>query len=213
MISINSIFIESVIIILSFFLLLGFLYFVYKKSDAKPFVIRRFSHIFAILLLVLFVYFFSEWSIVLSSLIFSFIFLIFIKSKLFDFLDRSSREVGIVTFPMAIFLSAVSFLFLDKILFVYAVLILGFSDGLSGFGGYLLKSKKSKTILGSTIFFLTSIIISTVILSFIFTDWFFIIWHAILLAAILTFIEFVVRGGWDNLFVPVSAGILLSVLI
>ncbi len=131
-------------------------------------------------------------------------------------IDRAS--VGAILFPISLLLTAILFWPIDPLIFQIATLILGLSDGLAGLIGeqwgrwhYHLTGLKS--VEGSLTFFGVTVLILLIML-----------WAqalpttptrlGLVLAGttMLTFIEALVGRGWDNLPVPIVAGVVVAML-
>jgi hypothetical protein len=205
---------EVLIIFSSFILLLGVTSISYFKFKADPFIIRRLSHITSALLIVFFAFNFTALAISVTSLTFFILFILLYKTKYLNFLDGEKRFIGILTFPISIFISSMIFLPIDVLIFVYSMLILGVSDGLSGFGKYFNKNIiNKKTNIGSAIFFFSTFLISLVLITLVIFDPLTIIFFALVFSIILTFVESLFKNGWDNLFISIVSGLLLFMII
>ena len=210
----NFLFYEILIIFSVFALLLGITSFIYFKYKIGAYIIRRISHIVSAIFIVFFAFKFSYLSISITSLTFIILFILLCKTKYLNFLDGEKRFVGILTFPISIFISSMIFLPINIFIFVYSMLVLGISDGLSGFGKYFNKNNiNKKTNIGSAIFFISTFLISLVVITLVIFDTSTIIFFALVFSIILTFVEILFKNGWDNLFISIVSSLLLFMII
>ncbi len=156
-------------------------------------------------------------------------FFIVIAVTVFVFLSKKIRlfksihhedgsSVGEVVYPLGIALSAILIWPISVLAFQGSCLVLGFSDGLAGYFGKKYGKRKyklfggEKTIEGSTVFFLSTL---TIFISYQFIYGNSISVLGILLIAlysiIITSLEAILTGGWDNILIPIAAG--LSILM
>lgn len=176
---------------------------------------RKLIHIVSALLIACFPYFLSLFDIVFLSLLFA---LIFLSAKIFNFLPVVNRvkrvSLGEVFYPLGILFSALIFLPAGEIRsFQFGVLVLGLSDSLANicgglFGRWRFKLFKGyKSLAGSSAFFLTSFLLLLIMAQgdSSLTSYF-------LIALILTLIEALLFLGLDNLFLPVLAAYLFSLI-
>jgi dolichol kinase len=125
--------------------------------------------------------------------------------------DRLTR--GEVFFPLGI--AALAIVAQDRTQFVYAVLVLGFADGLAGAIGKrygrrpLTLAGTRKSVEGSATFFIVATLIGSVALYVGGRSLQDALAVSLLAAVALTGVELALRGGLDNLCVPVVAALLL----
>lgn len=135
------------------------------------------------------------------------------RFNLISAMERDTQSVNdLGTVYYAISLSIVTFFafeydFLNAGL--YAILTMGYGDGLSAIFGKRFKSKKlyhNKSLIGSLTFFIVTLIIGLILFSSL---WYLII----LLALMMTLIELFTPRGLDNLSVPLILFLFLVVIL
>ncbi len=178
---------------------------------------RKVIHISAALIICCFPYFLSLYYIILLAVLFS---LIFLAAKIFNFLPIVSNvkrvSLGEVFYPLGVLISAIMFLPQNDVRsFQFGILVLGLSDALANilgglFGRFKYKIVRStKTIEGSSAFFLSTFILFIIIkgkINSIPFDFY------LLASLFLTLIEAVFFLGLDNLFLPVLSSYLFSLI-
>jgi phytol kinase len=162
--------------------------------------------------------------VVILGVIFFFVLFIGKRYNLFKSIYSIKRKSA----GSYLLLASISLLFFiskeadNSLLFILPLLILAISDPLACIFGtwyqhktrkiILFKREYDKTILGSSVFFISALVISITVLTFFsFTLTQIIIW-SILLAALGTFIEIVSLNGTDNLTVPLVICLVLYFL-
>ena len=124
-------------------------------------------------------------------------------------------NIGAPLFPLGLLVCAIIFWEINPLIFQGAVLIVGLSDGLAGilgqrFGKHSYYITGYKTIEGSLLFFLIT-------LSILLSAFFYykhsispsLIFFAVISSLVLSFIEGFFGRGWDNLFIPPCAGLMI----
>lgn len=180
---------------------------------------RKLSHILAGVAAALLPFVLSFPQISLLGILFVPAVFISMRSNMFRSIHGVKRKTyGELYFPLAIAICA--FLFPDKLLFIYGVLVLGISDALASLVGvrYGRKKYKSKTghksFAGSTAFFVSTVVIGVALMVAInHIDFVSATIYSVILAAILTFIEAHAHKGLDNLYVPIAASGLLGFIM
>jgi len=204
-----------------FILILGeFLYFSLK---VKAEFARMIAHIFAGMASLLLLNKFSSEYYVLALCIQSAIFL-YVTSKL-GFL-KSHHNVVRKTDGSPLFFAGIliayytSVLTLDKWLFVLPLMILTFCDPIAAFVGMNIKSvnwanlisgtKSPKTYLGSLAFFIPTFLLLFFGMPYIHHySWPALFFSSLVIAAIVTLVETISSGGFDNLTIPISVILLI----
>ncbi len=177
---------------------------------------RKIIHILSAIIIIFFPYFFSLRQIIFICLFFSFFFIV---ARIFGFLKIINKvnrvSWGEILYPLGVMLSAIFFL-PDRIsAFQFGILILGVSDALANIFGGLFGSYKVKifggikSLEGSLVFFV-SVFILLIILGGTYN--YYILGHYLMVALILTIIEFALFFGLDNLFLPVLASYLFTLI-
>lgn len=164
---------------------------------------RKCSHVLGGLFALLMSYLLSASVFIFFTLLFFFIMYISFHKNFFTTIHQVDRKTyGELFFPLGI-MSAYILSRGNDSYYLAAILILTFSDTSAGVVGSILKSK-TKTMLGSTVFF----IISLLILLLLFPNHFFLV---LFLTFGITFIERISLFGTDNLSIPIGILLLLSV--
>lgn len=130
-----------------------------------------------------------------------------------------NENLGAALYPLGLALCAFIFNGKNPVVFQFSALVLGFSDGIAGlfgvkFGKNKYKIIREKTFEGSAAFFVVTFILFFAV--FIFAQMSFSaqkMIYMILGAFALTVVEGVCADGWDNFFVPLSAGIVFFAII
>ncbi len=122
---------------------------------------------------------------------------------------------GEIFYPLGVMLSAIFFL-PDRILaFQFGILVLGLSDALANifgglFGTYKVKIFNGiKSLEGSAVFFIVTLLLIIVLQGF--AGYYFSI-PFLFVAMILTSVEFALFFGLDNLFLPILASYLFTLI-
>lgn len=187
----------------------------YRKFHLSFISSRKTAHIAGSIVSFFLPYFISNISAVGIGILFTLIIFISKRKYLFKGIhDKKGLSIGEVVFPLGIALSALFVWPLSIVAYQGSCLVLGLSDGLAGYIGnvYGKKSYKvfggNKTIEGSIIFFLftLAIFISYYILYRSSVSVFEVILLSIYAFGI-TFVEAILSCGWDNLIIPITAGL------
>ncbi|MDD3711635.1 MAG: hypothetical protein PHP37_03495 [Patescibacteria group bacterium] len=183
---------------------------------------RKIIHILSAVIIIFFPYFFSLQQIIMISLFFSFlfalarIFAMFKIFNLFKIINKVNRiSWGEIFYPLGVMLSAIFFL-PDRVLsFQFGILVLGLSDALANIFGSLFGSFRIKvfggvkSLEGSLVFFLTTFILLLLLNGCCGGP---LIFSYLLITLILTIIEFSLFFGLDNLFLPILASYLFTLI-
>jgi phytol kinase len=186
----------------------------YKKKVSGN-VTRKIVHIGAgIVAAFLPVFIDLQTTIIFSIIVFIILFLSKRKKTLCSVHDIERESIGALIYTPSLALTAIIFWPINQIIFQGSALILGLSDGVSGIIGKSYGKRKNifgnKTMEGSLSFFLMTVLILSMIL-FIYSNQSF-FYKAIFIVVgslILTITEALFNKGWDNLFIPIVAGIIL----
>ena len=221
----------SNIIVLAFIYLIGisllliFNELVYRRLNAKGEITRKFAHFASLLATIPFPYIFpSQWYVLVLAFLFAAV-LFFTRNgkQLRSIHDVERKSVGSYLLPITIYtLFLIYTLSGNKLLYILPILILSICDPMAAILGINIKSfngrvkifgrKLNKTWLGSGAFLLTSFIISLIVLYFHFRIFNFeMLWLAIVLAIVTTFAELISSRGFDNLSIPLSAVLVLTI--
>jgi len=193
----------------------------YRKFHMPFLFSRKLSHISGSVVSFLLPYFVSHFTAVGIGLFFTLVIFFSKKKNYFKSIhDKGCLSIGEVLYPLGIALSALFIWPLSIIAYQGSCLVLGLSDGFAGYFGakYGKKNycviKGLKTIEGTIIFFIFTIIIF-LIYSFLYSSQISTLGTILicLYALGVTFIEALFSGGWDNLIIPVTAGVALLLIV
>jgi phytol kinase len=193
----------------------------YRKFKVSFLSSRKTAHIAGSVVSFFLPYFISNVDAVSIGILFTLAIFISKKNYIFKGIhDKDGLGIGEVVFPLGIAISALIVWPLSIIAYQGSCLVLGFSDGLAGYIGNIYGKKSyrvfggNKTIEGSAIFFLFTIAIfisyyilygsNNSILGLILLS---------IYAAGVTFVEAILSCGWDNLIIPITAGLALILVI
>lgn len=166
----------------------------YRKLNFAQVYTRKIAHVCTALGAVLTSRFLTQNEFILLTCLFASIFIISFHKKLLRSIHfQNTASIGEILYPIALLLLAI-FLYHERAQFVIGVLLLGIPDTMAWLGGTLRKSQK-KTLLGSSLYFLTTLLI----LSFHNG-----IYPAIIASIVFTVIERVSYRGVDNITVPIA---------
>ncbi|KKT00870.1 MAG: Phosphatidate cytidylyltransferase [Candidatus Nomurabacteria bacterium GW2011_GWF2_43_8] len=203
------------IVLFLFLLIFGGAEFLYKRKTSAS-ITRKIVHVGSGIVAALLPIFVDLKTVIILGIGF-FLLLVFSKRKnLLNSVHKINNEgIGALLFAPSVTLTAVIFWPTNTLIFQGAALILGLSDGIAGVVGARYGKKKysitgTKTIEGSLIFFLITVLIlfGALYISgtpLVFNNALFLFVGSLLL----TIIEATFGGGWDNLFVPITAGSIL----
>jgi dolichol kinase len=211
-------FLNLLIVLFLFFLVFGLAEILYKRK-AVSYVTRKVVHIGGSLVTAS-LPFFVELKIVVILGIGFFLLLVLTKRKklLQSIHDVDDDSIGALLFAPSLVLTAIIFWNINTLIFQGATLILGLSDGGAGiigkrFGKNTYRVTGTKTIEGSTFFFLVTFIVlfsSAYVGNVITFQNMLIVFGSSL---VLTIIEAIFGRGWDNLFIPLASGIALYLIV
>ena len=206
----------NLFIVLSLFVLIfGIAEFLYKRNLSAN-ITRKIVHIGGGIVAALLPVFVDLKTIVIIGCGF---FLILAWSKRKNFLNSvhkiNDESIGALLYAPSLTLTAIIFWPINQLAFQGAALVLGLSDGIAGIVGRRYGKRKysitgTKTIEGSTVFFLiTALILSAILFANggqpLLSKTIFVLGGSLLL----TIIEALLGKGWDNLFIPFVAGLIL----
>ena len=198
----------------------------YNRFEIRAEITRKTAHIAACLFSLVFLMTFqSYWYVVILGVIF--FLLLFIGKKLNAFKSIYAvkrKTAGSYLLPIAVCsLFIISKEMSNSLLFVLPVLILGISDPLAGIFGTVYEHKTrhivffqhemGKTVLGSSVFFITALLISLLVLTFYSFPIGQVLLFSLCLAVITTFVEMISTQGLDNLTAPMAACLVLFLLV
>ena len=206
----------NILIVLSLFLLIfGCAEFLYKKK-ISPNITRKIVHIGGGIVAALLPIFVNLETVVILGIGFFLLLTVSKRKKLLGSIHKINDEsMGALLFAPSLTLTAIIFWPVNTLIFQGAALVLGLSDGIAGVVGQRYGRKKYsvsgiKTIEGSLIFFLITTLILFGVLyisgTSVALDMTLLVFGGSLL---LTIVEAAFGRGWDNLFIPIVAGILL----
>ena len=206
--------------LLLFFLLFSTILFfgelIKRKTNLSGELTRKSAHFLSAIVASSFVFFLTINEVYLISIAFTILLTLSKQIKFLKSIHNVSRStIGEIAFPLGILMvsiwfhpESVSAITLSKVPFIYGLLITGISDVAANYFGTKLTSisfpySKGKTVAGFLAFTVFSFFIGlTLGLPFA---------YAIILALILAIIEVLTPYGLDNLFLPISAALLISI--
>ncbi|MFA5302701.1 MAG: hypothetical protein WC395_08450 [Bacteroidales bacterium] len=213
----------TTIILIAIVCVLTFTEIMYRRLELKSEITRKFAHFTATLSTVVFPFIFnSHWYVlVLASFFFVILFVSRHGTQLGSIHKIDRKSVGSYVLPVAIYLTfLISFLLNNKFFYILPILILAICDPMAGILGMnfkrnnrqirLLGHTLQKTILGSVAFLFGSFVISVLSL-YLYSGIFNLktFWLALGIGVITTLTEMLCRKGWDNLFIPLTAQMML----
>ena len=185
-----------------------------KFTNNKSKWSRKATHVLSGIVVVFFPEFLNSVEIYALTIFFFFFLLVSKWKNILTLHDVSRTTYGELIYPLSILLLNYLFLPNDDYAFKIGILVLAFSDGLAGWIGEKLDYKPififqhKKSIGGSMIFFLSTFLIFT----FFFGISFELILPILTISLALTILEFFVIFGFDNLVIPIVAGILSKLI-
>ena len=195
--------------------------FTYRKLHTSFLFSRKTAHILGSVVSFLTPYFVSNTSIVALGIFFALVIFISKRKYLFKGIHyKTGLGIGEIVFPLGIAVSALIIWPLSVYAYQGACLVLGFSDGLAGYVGSIYGNRGytlfggRKTFRGSAVFFLITLAIFFFYYLTVGGPASFLILILIPIYAMgITIVEASLISGWDNLFIPLTAGFaLLSIL-
>lgn len=192
------------IFITAIFLLFFFALELFKRRyGIRAEFTRKFAHVLTGFGAILTSFVLGKWSFILITFFFFLVFFGTYKKKVFQAINLDKQKTyGEIFYPLGL-ISLAILLYSQRTLFIIGILLLAIPDAVSWLIGYRFK-KKGKSLLGSLGYFLTTAVI-LLTFSFRFDQ-------VILLSLILTFTEFLMPLGFDNLVVPLVYGAIVSFL-
>jgi phytol kinase len=212
--------IQNVLIILSlYFLVFTIPEIIYRKFNIPFLIARKIAHIAGAIVSALLPVFVSSNIALIISLIFVFVAVLSRKKKIFKSVHNGGVVgSGEVVFPLGVILAILIIWPISTIAFQGACLVLGFSDALAGYIGRrygkreFMFLKGGKTILGSSMFFLSTVVIFLIYYFFYSSFSILGLFLVFIFAFIITSLEAIFYNGWDNLIIPIGAGAALFFL-
>lgn len=221
-------YLSFIILAIVFFTCISVINYIQNKKMLKPETSRKLGHIMfgSILISLPFLFENIVFSIVFCLLCALFLFLA-PKLKKYDTLVKTERvSYGEILFPTGVLITLIISKYVNEInFFVASIVVLTISDVLAVFVGQLsLKTKKiipfnkinnsiyrkfGKTFYGSFAFLISSYLILLLTLKCGMISCFL---QLLLVAIVVTVTEFLSRKGFDNLLIPVSTIVCLSIL-
>jgi phytol kinase len=192
----------------------------YRKFHFPFLASRKTAHIMGSIVSFFLPFFVSNVVTISIGIFFTLVILTSKKKHFFKSIhDKECASVGEVLFPLGIALSAAVVWPVSIIAYQGSCLVLGLSDGLAGYIGSVYGKRTysiirgKKTVEGSIIFFISTLII--------FLGYY--LWvnqislEGIVIVAlytlVVTLVEAVFSRGWDNLIIPIVAGLSLIAIL
>lgn len=213
---------NTIILAVIFLLLFGSAEILYRVLQVNAEITRKYVHIATGFLSLFFPLLIADNLLVLFLCASFFLILIIsFKTALLPSINAVSRRTyGSLAYPVIVYLCYMIYDSLDNLMFYYIpILILAISDPIANLVGNKLPYGKyrimaqSKTVSGSSAFFLTAFLTS-LLLSFYFADFHF-SWIGLVLSVVIaittTVAEALSLNGFDNITIPVCAMIILYI--
>ncbi len=206
------------IVLLLFFSVFGLAEFLYKIK-IPTYITRKVVHIGGGLVTALLPYFVKLDGVIILGVGFFLLLLLSKRKKILNSIHEVDHySMGALLFAPSVIITALIFWPINTLVFQGAILVLGLADGLAGiigkrYGRNTYRIIGMKTIEGSLTFFLVTLLVLSGVLHSN---------HAlsfdkvlILLGGsfFLTVVEAIFDKGWDNLFIPISAGTVLFFIL
>lgn len=188
----------------------------YHKCAVKVELTRKFVHIITGLLALLFpILLGNHWLVLFLCASFALILVVSLKFKFLPSINAIEREsVGSLAYPLAVYLCYLAYDYHQQqyIYYYLPIIILAVCDPIAALTGkkwplgkYSI-GKESKTLMGSTMFFLSTLIL---VVNFTYNSVGFsstqqIILSALIIGFLSSFTEAISKKGWDNLTIPIS---------
>lgn len=220
-------------IIIAFIYLIGIAFLLifneinYRRLSIKVEYSRKIAHFLSTLATVPFPYIFpSHWYVLVLASIFFLVLFFSKKSTLLGSINNIDRvSIGSYLLPVSIYITFyISQAVGNKLIFILPMLILAISDPIAAIAGISLqkynhkikifKIDTGKSIFGSGAFFISSLIISLIAIYFnrlVFDEKSF--WLAFVIAGASTIGELISYRGSDNLSIPLSVVLVLTIFI
>lgn len=183
-----------------------------RKFSIPTALTRRLIHLGTAIVAGISPLFVTQEEIIFVSIIFAAVLLVGRRYDIFSAIHSVERNTfGEVFLPLGVALSALLFLPHSMGAFQFGVFVMGISDALAGlagekFGRHHIKFlSNKKSFEGSLVFFLSSLI-----LTFLFIP--VLDYNLFLIPLLLTFIEFCLVYGLDNLVLPILGAYLIQIL-
>ncbi len=223
----ENIIVLTFVYLIGIVLLLAFNELNYRRLNIKGEITRKFAHFTATLAAVPFPYIFpSHWYVlVLALLFFAGLYITQNSKQLRSIHDIERKSIGSYLLPISIYATfLISGLLNNYFLYILPMLILAICDPMAAILGINIKKnngrikifghKLNKTWLGTTAFFVTSFVISLIALYFhleVFVLKTF--WIASAVAITTSMAELFSWRGSDNLTIPLTALLVLAMLL
>lgn len=188
----------------------------YHKCSVKVELTRKFVHIVTGLLALLFpVLLGNHWLVLFLCASFALILIVSLKFKLLPSINAIEREsVGSLAYPLAVYLCYLAYDYHQQqyIYYYLPIIILAICDPVAALTGkkwplgkYSI-GKESKTLMGSSMFFLSAVIL---VVNFTYNSVGFsstqqIVLSSVIIGVLSSFTEAISKKGWDNLTIPIS---------
>ena len=204
-----------IFLFLIFFVLAEFLY----KRKVASYITRKVVHIGCALVAVLLPFFVDLKTVIGLGIGFFLLLIITKRKKILNSVHEIGEDsIGALLFPVGVVLTALIYWPINILIFQGSVLILGLSDGFAGLIGKRYEKNvhmiyKNKSVEGSLVFFFLTFIILIYLLNLNGTLEWSIIPLILIISLLITVAEIMFDRGWDNLFVPIVAGLLIYFIL
>lgn len=206
-------YIHTILFAGGFLVLFGVAEILYHKLKLKVELTRKFVHICTGLITLFFPIFLgNHWLVLVLCLSFSVILIVSLKFNLLKSINAIDRQsVGSLSYPVAVYGSYLAFNYFQQnyIYFYLPILILAICDPIAALTGKRWPKGKykvgndNKTLMGSSMFFLSAFVVSMLFISSAFQMHFALL-LSFTIAVISTISEAFSRNGLDNITIPAS---------
>jgi phytol kinase len=208
--------INTMILAGCFLLLFGIAELLYHKLKVKVEITRKLVHMVTGLLALLFpVMLGNHWLVLLLSILFAIILFISLRYKLLQSINAIDRDsVGSLAYPFAVYASYLVYDYFHQqyVYFYMPVLVLAVCDPVAALSGKrwpigkYSPAKESKTLMGSTMFFISAFLLILLLQQVLHgnAEVYKKLITALIIALVSTIAEAVTKKGYDNLAIPAT---------
>lgn len=206
-----------------FLALFGLAEFGYHFLKVKVELSRKFVHLGTGLLTLLFpIMLTSHWFVLMLCSSFALLLIFSLKFNLLPSINAIEREsVGSIAYPVSVYVCFIAFDYAHQnyLFFYLPILILAICDPLAALTGkkwpkgrYKI-GRDNKTLMGSSLFFLMALLLSYALFVQFNTNSLHLLIYSLLIALVTAVAEAVSGKGYDNITIPVSALLVLFLVL
>jgi phytol kinase len=207
---------NTIILAGSFLLLFAIAELLYHKLSVKVEVTRKLVHMVTGLLALLFpIMLGNHWLVLLLSILFAIILFISLRYKLLQSINAIDRDsVGSLAYPLAVYASYLVYDYFHQqyVYFYMPMIVLAICDPVAALSGRrwplgkYSSAKESKTLMGSTMFFMSAFFLILLLLQLLQSsaDVYTKLITALVIALLASIAEAITKKGYDNLAIPAA---------